>query len=50
MSDGRVNANLNLSRAIGDLEYKKNADLGPEKQMITAYPDVVKREMTDKVS
>ena len=23
VSDGRVNANLNLSRAIGDLEYKK---------------------------
>ena len=24
VSDGRVNDNLNLSRAIGDLEYKKN--------------------------
>jgi len=24
VSDGRVNANLNLSRAIGDLEYKKD--------------------------
>lgn len=38
--DGRVNDNLNLSRAIGDFEYKKNADLPPEKQMITALPDV----------
>ena len=47
VSDGRVNANLNLSRAIGDLEYKKNADLGPEKQMITAFPDIVKRELGD---
>lgn len=24
ISDGRINGNLNLSRAIGDLEYKKN--------------------------
>ena len=24
ISDGRVNANLNLSRAIGDFEYKKD--------------------------
>lgn len=23
VSEGRVNANLNLSRALGDLEYKK---------------------------
>lgn len=28
--DGRVNANLNLSRALGDLEYKKNKNLKPE--------------------
>lgn len=25
--EGRVNGNLNLSRAIGDLEYKKNQGL-----------------------
>jgi protein phosphatase 1G len=24
VSDGRVNGNLNLSRALGDLEYKKD--------------------------
>ena len=24
---GRVNGNLNLSRAVGDLEYKKNKNL-----------------------
>jgi len=28
IADGRINGNLNLSRALGDLEYKKNADLG----------------------
>ena len=27
ISDGRINGNLNLSRAIGDLEYKKNTSL-----------------------
>lgn len=36
----RVNGNLNLSRAIGDLKYKDNADLPPEAQIITAQPDV----------
>ena len=29
VSEGRVNDNLNLSRAIGDLEYKKNQNLKP---------------------
>ena len=28
--EGRINGNLNLSRAIGDLEYKKNPKLPPE--------------------
>jgi protein phosphatase 1G len=37
----RVNGNLNLSRAIGDLEYKKNATLRPDEQIITSTPDVV---------
>ena len=36
----RVNGNLNLCRALGDFEYKKRDDLGPEKQMITSCPDV----------
>lgn len=40
VSDGRVNDNLNLSRAIGDLEYKQNAALKAKEQMITAFPDV----------
>lgn len=26
VSEGRVNGNLNLSRALGDLEYKSNKD------------------------
>lgn len=36
----RVNGNLNLSRAIGDLKYKTNKDLPVEAQIITAHPDV----------
>ena len=38
----RVNGNLNLSRAIGDLKYKGNEQLAPDAQIITAQPDIVK--------
>jgi len=38
--DGRVNGGLNLSRALGDHSYKKNKDLPPEEQMISALPDI----------
>lgn len=48
VSDGRVNDNLNLTRAIGDLEYKKNPALKPEEQIISAFPDVVQYEITNK--
>jgi len=36
----RVNGNLNLSRALGDLHYKKDKTLGPEAQIISGTPDV----------
>lgn len=39
---GRVNGNLNLSRALGDFEFKKNVNLTAEEQMITANPDICK--------
>eukprot|EP00210_Caulerpa_lentillifera_P007780 g7424.t1 len=38
--EGRVNGCLNLSRAIGDLEYKEPKDLPPEQQIITANPEI----------
>jgi protein phosphatase 1G len=41
VSYGRVNGGLNLSRALGDHEYK-NIKLKPEEQMISPYPDVTK--------
>lgn len=44
---GRVNGNLALSRAIGDFEFKKSADLSPEHQIVTAYPDVITHEISD---
>ncbi|KEY72010.1 hypothetical protein S7711_00029 [Stachybotrys chartarum IBT 7711] len=45
---GRVNGNLALSRAIGDFEFKKSADLSPENQIVTAYPDVEEHDLTDE--
>lgn len=45
---GRVNGNLALSRAIGDFEFKKSAELSPENQIVTAYPDVEQHDITDE--
>lgn len=42
----RVNGYLNLSRAIGDLEFKKNLHLGHEKQMISSTPDIITERLT----
>ncbi|KAF2100387.1 type 2C protein phosphatase [Rhizodiscina lignyota] len=44
---GRVNGNLALSRAIGDFEFKKSADLPPEQQIVTAFPDVTVHNISD---
>lgn len=46
----RVNGNLNLSRAIGDLKYKTNRTLEPKDQIITAQPDVRKVALQAEVS
>lgn len=48
VEDGRVMGNINLSRSIGDLEYKKNPTLPPEEQMITANPDILTRQISGK--
>lgn len=40
VENGRVNGNLNLTRTIGDLMYKRQTELGPEKQVISCYPDI----------
>lgn len=46
----RVNGNLNLSRSIGDLQYKRNSDLPHNEQMISCTPDVqtFRREAEDE--
>ncbi|PNS14027.1 hypothetical protein CAC42_6540 [Sphaceloma murrayae] len=44
---GRVNGNLALSRAIGDFEFKKSADLPPEQQIVTAFPDVTVHDISE---
>ena len=47
MDFGRVNGNLALSRAIGDFEFKKSAELSPEQQIVTAFPDVITHPICD---
>lgn len=41
---------MNLSRSLGDLEYKQNKKLKPEEQMITANPDIVEEELTKDIN
>ena len=45
VNNGRVEGNLNLSRALGDLKYKRNAAIKQEEQMITAMPDICKQRI-----
>jgi len=43
---GRVNGNLALSRALGDFEFKKTAELSPEQQIVTSFPDVTVHDIS----
>ncbi|XP_058785971.1 probable protein phosphatase 2C 60 isoform X1 [Vicia villosa] len=45
---GRVNGSLNLTRAIGDMEFKQNKFLPAEKQVVTANPDINTVELCDE--
>jgi serine/threonine protein phosphatase PrpC len=38
--------NLNLSRSLGDLEYKQNKKLPPAEQMITGFPEIMIEDLT----
>ena len=40
VNEGRIMGNLNLSRSLGDFEYKQDKKLSPKDQMITAYPEI----------
>lgn len=40
--DGRINNNLNMSRALGDFSYKNNPNLSYSEQIISPIPDITK--------
>ena len=44
--EGRVNGNINLSRSLGDLEYKNNPSVSAERQAVTALPDIRVQQLT----
>mgnify|MGYP002633053951 CR=1 FL=1 len=46
--EGRIDGNLNLSRAIGDISHKRNAKLPLHEQAITALPDIKTHQMSSK--
>ena len=46
ITDGRVDGNLNLTRALGDLKYKVKKELTPEEFPITANPDTYEYDIT----
>lgn len=43
----RVNGNLALSRALGDFVFKRNEKKTPQEQIVTAYPDIQTRKVTE---
>jgi serine/threonine protein phosphatase PrpC len=47
VSEGRVNGSLALSRAIGDLEYKRSKTLPARDQIVTAYPELTEQTIAD---
>lgn len=44
---GRVNGNLALSRAFGDFDFKRNSNIIAEKQIVTADPDIIDRQLVE---
>lgn len=40
VSEGRVLGNINLTRGLGDSEYKMDPNLKPQDQILSAFPDI----------
>lgn len=47
--NNRVEGKLNLTRAIGDLAFKKNTNLKFFEQAVTAYPEITKIKLTTDI-
>eukprot|EP01136_Pigoraptor_vietnamica_P041030 Opistho-1_new@13527 len=45
---GRVNGNLALSRAIGDFEFKTNPAMSAQDQIVTVFPEVITKPLTER--
>lgn len=43
----RVNGYLALSRALGDFSLKRNTNVLPEEQVVTAWPDIEERQVSE---
>jgi len=48
ITEGRVDGHLNLTRALGDLKFKKKPGLTAEQHCITANPDVYEYELSSE--
>ena len=42
---GGLGDGLGMSRALGDLRFKRNTSLAPEDQIITANPDTISHQI-----
>ncbi|KAI9249543.1 phosphatase 2C-like domain-containing protein [Sporodiniella umbellata] len=47
VKNGRVNGHLALSRALGDFVFKSNTKLTPDRQVVTAEPDIIEHALTN---
>jgi serine/threonine protein phosphatase PrpC len=50
VEDNRVKGVLNLSRSLGDLEYKLDKTLSVSDQMITAVPEITKEKISNETA
>ena len=50
MTEGRINGNLNVSRAFGFNKFKQNKKLPQDQQIITCFPSiqVIDRNISDQ--